>query len=136
MIKVFLTLIVLVLSGCASQTIQEKYDLAQQCQRENTRPKVVGGIVRVENGEVVKEADPDNLCQPLWDAWNEAEERKLRQELWEARFKCPDNQVYWCGDWACRRNTPPKRELRSIELAHSGCVTRDSVSDVLRRYSY
>lgn len=104
--KSVLALFVLVLAGCAATvTADDLLVLAQQCQTTTT---------------------PDD-CEVEWAAWNEKVEKDIRKEQWDDMFKCPQGYLYWCADDMCKRRSPPKRPVRSIDLRHSGCMSARSV---------
>lgn len=54
-----ITLFIIMLGGCAA-TLPEMYALARACDQENP--------------------DASAICQPLWDDWNAAEERRTKRE--------------------------------------------------------
>ena len=97
--RYILITMLLVLAGCAGSNA-DLLAAASQCQT-NT---------------------PGN-CEEEWAAWNKAEDQKIAREEWDAKFSCSEGLVYWCGDEMCRRRRPPNRALRSVDLAHSGCIT-------------
>lgn len=72
-------------------------------------------------------------CQDEWDALVAYEVKKEKQAEWDARFDCPDGEVYICGDEYCRSSRPRAEPPRGVDLAHSGCANRDRVFSEIER---
>ena len=72
-------------------------------------------------------------CQEEWDALVAYEVKKERQAEWDARWDCPEGQIYVCNDWYCQSDKPRRKPPKSVDLVHSGCANRDMVIDQIKQ---
>lgn len=116
--------------GCVATT-EELLVSAMECEKGIQQPVIIDGIVQVKNGEAIMEAVQTEDCKPLWVSWNDAENRKMKREAWEALKKCPKGQVFWCQDRWCRTTGPRVFPRGRSDWVRSGCVDRRDAMDAM-----